>query len=273
VPHRSRTWGAQINPQVTGRSALARVLWLEGFPDQAARMAESAVAVARAGNVAFTLCFAMVWAAYPVALLSGDLAAAEAAATTLVDVSAAHGAQIYQMWGRRCQATLLVKKGDAEAGVSRLRIALDAFRERRLTLAYTTTLCDLAEALGLTGHVVEGLATIDEALVRCDQIEERWCVAELLRIKGTLLLLRGEPQDADAAEENFLLGKDLARRQQALSWELRCATSLAQLWRHRARANEARELLAEVYDRFTEGFTTADLRAAKIVIEECPTNA
>lgn len=139
VPYRSRAWGAQINPQVTGRSALARVLWLQGFPDQAARTAESAVAVARAGNVAFTLCFAMVWAAYSVALLSGDLATAEAAATTLVDVSAAHGAQIYQMWGRRCQATLLVKKGDAEAGVSELRNALGAFRERRLTLAYTST--------------------------------------------------------------------------------------------------------------------------------------
>jgi predicted ATPase len=134
-------------------------------------------------------------------------------------------------------------------------------------------LCDLGEALGLTGHVVEGLATLDEALVRCDQIEERWCVAELLRVKGTLLLLRGEPQDAHAAEANFVQGMDLARRQRAMSWELRCAMSLAQLWRHRDRGNEARELMAEVYGRFTEGFTTADLRAAKTVIEECPTNA
>jgi predicted ATPase len=266
--YRPRAWGAQINPQVSGRSALSRVLWLQGFPERAARMANSAVAEARASNVAYMLCFAMVWATYPVALLSGDLATAEAAAATLLDVSTEHGAQIYQMWGRRCQATLLVKKGDAEAGVSGLRIALNAFRERGLTLAYTSTLCDLAEALGLTGQVIEGLAAIDEALARCDSTDERWCVAELLRVKGMLFLLRGEARDVAAAEDHFLQGLDWARRQEAMSWELRCATSLAQLWRHRGRGNEARDLLGQVYGRFTEGFATADLRMAKTLINE-----
>jgi predicted ATPase len=93
-------------------------------------------------------------------------------------------------------------------------------------------------------------------------------LAELLRVKGELLPLRGEPGAAATAEGHFRQALDLARQQGALSWELRAATSLTRLWRSEARNEEALELLPSVYDRFTEGFTTADLKAAKALIKE-----
>ena len=92
-------------------------------------------------------------------------------------------------------------------------------------------------------------------------------MAELLRVKGELLLLQGAPGKA-APEDNFRQALDWARRQGALSWELRAATSLACLLRDQDRIGEARDLLASIYDRFTEGFGTADLQAAKKLLDE-----
>jgi predicted ATPase len=92
-------------------------------------------------------------------------------------------------------------------------------------------------------------------------------MAELLRIKGELIILEGAADAAAAAEGHFQRALDWAGRQQALSWKLRTATSLARLWRDQNRSAEARKLLGSVYDRFTEGFDTADLRQAKSLLE------
>jgi predicted ATPase len=100
-------------------------------------------------------------------------------------------------------------------------------------------------------------------IARSERNDERWCVAELLRIKGELILREGAPQAATAAEQHFLHSLDWARRQRALSWELRTSTSLARLQQDQGRVAEARSLLRSVYDRFSEGFETADLRTAK----------
>ena len=115
--------------------------------------------------------------------------------------------------------------------------------------------------------MTEGLSTIDEALTRSESNEERWCIAELLRIKGELSLRESAPQAATAAEEHFLRSLDWARRQGALSWELRTSTSLARLQQDQGRIAEARSLLQPVYDRFSEGFETADLKTAKALLD------
>jgi predicted ATPase len=125
----------------------------------------------------------------------------------------------------------------------------------------------MAEVLAAVGHLDESLVIADEALRRAERNHGLSWLPEALRIKGEILLL-SDKADATAAEEHFRRSLDLARLQGALSWELRCASSLARLWRDQARSDEARELLAPVYDRFTEGFATADLRAAKTLIEE-----
>jgi predicted ATPase len=109
---------------------------------------------------------------------------------------------------------------------------------------------------------------IDEALERCERSEERWCLPELLRIKGELLRLEGTADAIQAAEDHFKQALEWARRQEALSWELRAATSLAELWLRRDKTAEADQLLSSVYNRFTEGFETADLKAARALIHE-----
>ena len=125
----------------------------------------------------------------------------------------------------------------------------------------------LAEGLAEAGQVAEALAAVDQALEQSESSEERWCIAELLRVKGELILLGNSPDAAAAAGDHFRQAVDWARRQGALSWELRAATSLARMWRDQGRSQEARELLAPVYDRFSEGFESADLKVAKAMLD------
>jgi predicted ATPase len=128
---------------------------------------------------------------------------------------------------------------------------------------HTAFLGGLAEGFAVAGDAIQGLTRIDEALARSELTEERWVMAELLRIRGELLLLKNEPS---TAQESFLQALDWARRQDALSWELRAATSVARLWHRQHRTAQARKLLAPVYARFTEGFGTADLIAARSLL-------
>jgi predicted ATPase len=115
------------------------------------------------------------------------------------------------------------------------------------------------------GQVTEAHIAIDEALERCDRTGERWCLPELLRIKGEVLRL---DRADEKAEGYFQQALDRARRQGALSWELRAAISLAKLWHQNGKTAEAHDQLAAVYDRFTEGFDTADLKTARALMSE-----
>jgi predicted ATPase len=108
---------------------------------------------------------------------------------------------------------------------------------------------------------------VEAAIDHCEHTEERWLFPELLRVKGKLLLLQGGSGAAATAEDHFRQALDWARRQGALSWELRAATSFARLLRDQGRTAEAMALLQPVYDRFTEGFDTVDLQAAKALID------
>ena len=125
----------------------------------------------------------------------------------------------------------------------------------------------LAEGLAGLGRLSEAHATIEEAIERSNREEERWWLAELLRIKGELLLKEATAQPFPAAEDCFVGAIDLAREQGALFWELRAALSLTRLLRDQGRPAEAMALLQPVYDRFTEGFETADLKAAKALLD------
>jgi predicted ATPase len=122
--------------------------------------------------------------------------------------------------------------------------------------------------LGRAGQIADGLAAIEAAIEQFEPTGELWGIAEMLRIKGELLLLQGAPDAGTSAEDCFRRALDRARRQGALSWELRAAMSLARLWRDQARSKEEHALLAQVYARFTEGFSTADLKEAKTLLEE-----
>ena len=255
----------QFDQRVTAHVALAAVLWLQGYPDQAMRTIESKIEDASALNHELSLCNALAKAC-PVALLAGNLEAAERFVAMLLDHSARHALASWQAEGRSFQGALLVKRGDVANGLHVLRTAVDELPAMNFSLRYTALLGELAEALGHAGEIAQGFATIDQALARSEHNDERWCIAELLRIKGELIVLECAPGAAAAAELLFQQGLEWGRRQGALSWELRCATSLARLWREQGKKGRARELLSAIYGRFTEGFETADLRAAQALI-------
>ncbi len=257
----------QVDPWVAARAYLARILWLQGLPDQAMRTAETSIADARAANHTLSLGLALALAACPIALWVGDLAAAEHYVEMLLDHSTRHALARWRAFGLGHQGVLAIQRGDLSLGLRLLRAGLDepgaAGSARRLFTFH------MAEAWGRAGQIADGLAAIDEAIVRSERTGEgRWVIAELLRIKGERLLLQGAPVAASTAEDHFRQALDWARRQGALSWELRTASSLARLWRDQHRVKEARALLTSVYARFSEGFATADLQAAKSLLEE-----
>jgi predicted ATPase len=162
---------------------------------------------------------------------------------------------------------LLIKRGDLDAGLRLLRAGDYGLGEGRVAWQTITFSTATAKALGRTGQIGDGLNMVEAAIDHCERIEERWLFAELLRVKGELLLLQGGSSAAATAEDHFRQALDWARRQGALSWELRAATSLAQLLRDQSRPADAMALLQPVYDRFTEGFDTFDLQAAKALID------
>ena len=256
----------QVDPQVVARVILARILWLQGFSDQAMRTAESSVEDARAANHALSLCYALATGACVVALLVGDLAAAEHYVGMLLDHSTRHSLTYWRAYGRCHQGALAITRGDLNAGLRLLRAGFDERGASRLARQVNTLL--MLEALGRAGQIADGLVAIEEAIARAEHTDERWLMAELLRVKGELVLLQGAAGARAAAEDHFRQAIGWARRRGALSWELRAATSLARLRRDQAQREEALQLLAPVYDRFTEGFTTTDVRAAKALIDD-----
>jgi predicted ATPase len=264
--HRSQTLRFVLDQRVSARAVLAEVLWLQGFPDQAMRMTESNIAQALATDHALSLCNALAKAC-PIALFAGDMEALERYAAMLLDHSARNALASWEAEAHCFQAVLKLRRGEFATGDHVLRPAVEELREIKFALRYTSLLGDLAELLGRAGEVEQGLAEIGEALERSERNQELWCRPELLRIKGELRLLERGGKGAQAAEQLFREGLDLARKQAVLSWELRCATSLARLWCELGRSGPARELLAPVYSRFTEGFETADLKSAKALLD------
>jgi predicted ATPase/DNA-binding SARP family transcriptional activator len=263
--HRSHAIRFQYDQQVASRMILARTLWLQGFPDQALRMAQSNVEDAQTIDHALSLCYALE-AACLVALWNGDLAAAEGSVATLLDHSARPALTLWHARGRCLNGALLIQRGKVDAGLPLLLDALDELREAGFVTRRTTTLGTLAQGLARSGQMPRALATIDEALASSERDEPLWCIAELLRVKGELVLLAGGPGAAAGAEGHFQDALRWTRQQGILSTELRCANGLARLWHQQGRTVPARDLLAPIYARFTEGFATADLKAAQALL-------
>jgi predicted ATPase len=161
----------------------------------------------------------------------------------------------------------LAMQGQSEAGSAKMRQGLTAELSTGSTMFQSYLLGMLAETYGEGGYPEEGLSVLAEAMDVMETTEARFYGAELCRLKGTLLLRRAVP-DASQAESCFQQARDIARHQQAKSWELRAVTSLARLWQPQGKRQEAYDLLAPVYEWFTEGFDTADVQEAKGLLDE-----
>lgn len=265
--YQTPTSGGQIirfvfDQRMTARCFLARILWLQGFPDQAMATVADIVAGALAAQDTLSLCQALVQCACPLALLVGDLAAAERYVTLLVEYSGAGALDFWRAWGGSFTGVLFLRRGDVAAGLKLLENALRELRAMEFGVYYVAFLCDFADALRMAGEPARGLEAIEDALARSERNEERWCFAELLRVKAELLA----PTDADQAESLLLQSLDWARRQEAWSWEIRTAASLADLWHRHGRMADAQAVLATAVGRFTEGFATRDLKSAAAML-------
>jgi predicted ATPase len=265
--HRSHIVRFQFEQRITARSTLVRALWLQGFADQALRVVDSNINEALTIGHTLTLCNALANAACPVALLAGDLIAAERYIEMLRSQTERHALDIWHAHALFFGGELLVRRGQLDVGLGLLQTSFGKLRDAQFAQHKTSFLGVLADGLARASRIGEARVAIDEALLQCEQHGERWCMSELLRINAEIELLDNEANVA-AVTEQFLRALDCARRQRAPSWELRSATSLARLWRNQGRVADARSVLAPVYEQFTEGFTTTDMMTAKLLLDE-----
>jgi predicted ATPase len=157
--------------------------------------------------------------------------------------------------------------GNAVDAVQKISSAINVYRSMESTLRLPEFLWYLAKAHAQLGQMDDAWRCVDEAITIMRASGETWFEAELHRVSGEIALMGSNP-DAEKAEAYFNRALELSRQQQAKSWELRAATSMARLWRDQGKVQQARELLAPVYGWFTEGFDTLDLKQAKTLLDE-----
>jgi len=244
----------------------ARVLWLQGFGDKATGLTEKLVDYARTIDHLRSFLYTLLIATCPIAVFVGDLATVEHHVRLAFDLAARHSLEFWNVWAQCFEGILLIKRGENLTGSQLLQSALERLPEPSFHYHMSSLLAELAAGLAGAGQIAEGLGVVDKALARAEQTEAGWYLAELLRAKGELLLLGRVPSAVATAEACFQQALDVARRQGALSWELRAATSLARFWRTAA-SDPGEQAAGAWYRRFTEGFATADLIAAKALLD------
>jgi len=254
------------NLNVFGRAWAPHALWSIGYPDQALAMSREAVTLAQELSHPFSLAVVLDYAAM-LHQFRREPQAVHERAEAAIALCTEHGFAYYLAWGTTMQGWAQVAQGQDVEGLARMRHGLAALRATGAALRLPYYLALLAEACGRTGQAVEGLALLAEALAQAHKAEESWMEAELHRLKGELLLSLSADHHAEAGG-CLHQALAIARCQQAKSLELRAAMSQSRLWQQQGKRAEAHQLLAEIYDWFTEGFDTPDLRAAKALLEE-----
>jgi predicted ATPase/DNA-binding winged helix-turn-helix (wHTH) protein len=262
---RLTAWG-QFDQRVLARAMLARALWFQGYADQAMDQARLSLDEAQRTNFPLSIGEALRVAVCDIALMTGDLAAADQSITMLLDIATSRNAPFWGILGRCLRGKLFVYRGEFAPGTALLRTELEFCERAGWPIWYPEFMGALAEGLAGLGEVARARAAVDKGLASADRGGERCYYPELLRLKGELLLQTPD-QSGPGAEQSFSAALSLARRQGALALELRAALSLARLRVREGRHDQARRVLRAIYDRFTEGFATADLRTARGMLE------
>ena len=246
----------------SGRDHAAIVLWLLGYPDRAQASLRQMMTIVSERPHPFTETVAQLFAAMLYQLRREPKPAREWAEAAL-SMTTRHAFALWRAMALVLSGWALAAQDEPAEGIDRMRRGLDAWRATGAELLRPWFLGLLADGLGTVDCAREGLTLLDEALATVDATEERWCEAELLRLRGELLVRCAAPAEA---ERSFAGALALARRQEAKSLELRTAISLARVWRDQQRAADAKRLLAEVHGWFVEGFETPDLEEARLII-------
>lgn len=228
-------FGVQYDQSVASLTILARILWLQGYPERAASIASQALELALQIQHGTSICYTLALAGVVIARYNGDTPTADAMQVLLQQHAHKHGAQLFQTWAGHYA-------GEPQHGG--------------------------LEGLGLVQDILItlGAAELDDAwMTRLRNGEAGWCAPELLRVRAHASLREDNPREAEAL---LLEALGLAHQQGALAWELRCATSLARLWQTQGRVQTARDLLGSLYSRFSEGFATRDLVDARRLLDQ-----
>ena len=260
--HRSLARHFAVDAAVAGLGFRSWSLWLLGYPDAALANAEEGLKNAREFGQAATLMWALFYGCLP-HLWCGKYARAKMLADELVYLANEKGTPFWKANGTRAQGYLLAEAGGAVDAIGMIRSGLDAWRSTGSTLRVPTDLSYLASAYLKVGQFDD----IREAMMAVESTDERWYEAEVNRIAREVTL-HSPPRDTSNSEGYFERALAVAREQQAKSWELRSAMSLARLWRSQGKPRQGRDLLAPVYGWFTEGFDTRDLKAAEALLAE-----
>jgi len=272
------------NPGVAMRCFAAWALWFLGQPDQAMERIQEALTLAHELSEPHGLAQPLFFRAILHQLRREDRMAQEQAEAAIA-VSSEHGLALYQAMATITRGSTLTERGLYEEGIEQMRQGLAAYQATGAEVLRPHFLALLAEALGKNGQAGQGLRVLEEALAAAHRTGERYYEAELYRLKGDLLLMQPasrsvsqaatggramvgvQPTAVPNAARCFNQAIVIARQQDAKSLELRAVMSVARLYRNQGRHEEARNLLAEVYNRFCEGFDTKDLREAKALLD------
>ena len=243
-------------------SAMAH--WALGYPAQAVQTMERTLAHARALAHPYSIAITLLFAAQ-LSQLRRDAGRTRAEAEEALAISAEHGLDAVWLWCLLPRGWAAAQRGDVAAGIADIREAMARRSAVNIGAVWPWFYALLADAYGQIGQIDDGLTAAKEALQWVHRNDERLYEAEVHRINGELLLKAGVPDEAEACFRRALLS---ARDLQAKSWELRAAVSMTRMLLQQSRLDEARALLAPVYDWFTEGFDTADLQDAKALLEQ-----
>jgi TOMM system kinase/cyclase fusion protein len=264
--HRASAFLYGEDTGVVCRSRGAWALWCLGYPEQGLARSQEALTLAQQSAHPFSLGLALTCAAI-LHQLRREVRAAQECAEAAISLSKEQG---FAQWMAYCtilRGWALAQQGQAQEGIEQLTQGLRAFRATGAETSRPYLLTLLVEAYGIIEQQDSGLNLLKEALALVDKTGDRFYEPELYRLKGVLLLQQSSDNHTEA-ETCFQQAITIACSQQAKSLELRSTTSLARLWQQQGKRQEAYDLLAPIYNWFTEGFDTADLQGAKTLLEE-----
>ena len=281
--HHALAFTYSVDPGIGCLFRAAEALWHLGYPDRALKSSHEALTLAQELSQPFSQTFALNFTTW-LHLYRREGQAAQDQAEGVIALSTEQGFPVFLAMGSILRGWALAAQWHIETGLSQLRDGLAALQATGSEVCRSQFFALLAETYGQGGQAEEGLAAVAEALAFVERTEERYCEAELYRLKGELTLKKSQvesqkpvlsgaegSQVEEEAEAYFQKAIAIAQKQEAKSWELRAATSLARLWQQQGKKQEARDLLGPVYNWFTGGFDTADLKDAKALLDALST--
>jgi predicted ATPase len=253
------------DPGVMLRGRLSYALWYLGYPEQAVERCGELVAMAEQMSYPFTLAFALCTTAL-LGQFRRESRQVKELAERVIDLSVEYGFQYNLGMSEILRGWALAEEGEIEEGAMQIRHGLDRLKGLGAEMFRPHGLCLLADVCGRMGRASDGLAALAEAAGVVRRTGEAYYEAELYRIKGELLLQSGAgDQQAEAVLFEAL---NIARKQKAKAWELRAAMSLARLYLGQGERRKANQILSDVYEWFTQGFDTADMKEARALLDE-----